>query len=110
MRTNKAVYIIMVVLALTIIAIVIVTQNNFHSRVAMITEIDEENNLITVTCGNGNVFSFYDADNEDWICGDLCSLIMYDNFTDSVCDDVIVSARYGGFVRLFEDIEKTIKE
>lgn len=74
----------------------------------MITEIDTENNLITVTCGNGNMFSFYDT-NEDWCCGDLCSLIMYDNGTEIVYDDKVISVRYGGFIELFEEIEGTIK-
>ena len=73
----------------------------------MITDINAESGLITATCANGNMFSFYDTE-ETWICGDLCSLIMYDRGTPSVLDDVVVKARYGGFVELFEEIEKSI--
>lgn len=97
-----------IVILVAVIILGIITVSNFHSRVAMVTEIDTENNLITVTCGNGNIFSFY-TDIEDWCCGDLCSLIMYDKGTDIVYDDIIVSARYDGYVELFEEIENTIK-
>lgn len=102
---NKILYITIMVLVAIIITMSVVVTNNFHSRVAMITEIDEENNLITTTCGNGNMFAFYSA-TEDWAVGDLCSLIMFDNGTEIVYDDIVVSARYGGFIELFEEIEK----
>ena len=101
---DKILYIVIVMLVAIIIVGGIIATNNFHSRVAMVTEIDNENNIITVTCGNGNMFSFYDAE-ENWLCGDLCSLIMYDNGTKIVKDDKVVSARYGGFIELFEEIE-----
>lgn len=115
---NKETKLYIVIVILTTILFVLITStiimmgaditNNHHSRVAMVTEIDEETNLITVTCGNGNMFSFYDT-SEDWMLGDLCSLIMYDNGTEIVYDDKVVSARYGGFIELFEEIESTIK-
>lgn len=105
---NKILCIVIIILVAVIIVGGIVVTNNFHSRVAMVTEIDNENNIITVTCGNGNMFSFYNVC-EDWMCGDLCSLIMYDNGTEIVYDDMIVSARYGGYLELFEEIEETIQ-
>lgn len=115
---NKETKLCIVIAILTTILFVLITStiimmgtditNNHHSRVAMITEINEENNLITATCGNGNAFSFYDTSG-DWMLGDLCSLIMYDNGTEIVSDDKVVSARYGGYVELFEEIEDEIK-
>lgn len=105
---NKILSIVIFALVTIIVVLGIMITNNFHSRVAMITEIDKENNLIIATCGNGNMFGFY-ATNEDWDCGDLCSLIMYDNGTETVYDDKVVSVRYGGFIELFEEIEETIK-
>lgn len=105
---NKILYSVIIMLVTIIIVMCIVATNNFHSRVAMVTEIDEENSLITATCGNGNVFTFYNAE-EDWSCGDLCSLIMYDNGTETVYDDKVVFARYGGFIELFEEVERTIR-
>ena len=104
---NKSLYGIIIILTTIIIVMSVVVTNNFYSRVAMITEIDEENNLITVTCGNGNIFSFYDTD-EDWYVGDLCSLIMFDSGTEIVYDDKVVCSRYGGYLRLFEGIKRTI--
>lgn len=105
---NKILYAIITILLILIIIIICIA-NNFHSRVAIITEIDKGNNFITVTCGNGNTFSFYDAD-EDWACGDLCSLIIYDNGTEDVYDDKVVCSRYGGYIELFEEIEETINK
>lgn len=99
--------IIIALAATTVITATIIAINNFHSRVAMVTEINSDNNIITVTCGNGNMFSFY-GECEDWMCGDLCSLIMYDNGTENVYDDKIVNVRYGGYIGLFEEIEETI--
>lgn len=108
MNKYKILFVITLILLVTMITVGICISNNLHSRVAIITKIDEESNLVTATCGNGNVFSFYDT-NEDWMLGDLCSLIMYDNGTEVVSDDKVISARYGGFIELFEEIEETIK-
>ena len=104
---DKILYIIIIILMAMMITIAIVS-NNFYSQVAMITEVDEESNFVTATCSNGNMFSFYDT-SEDWVCGDLCSMIMYDSGTKIVYDDKVISARYGGFTRLFEEIEATLE-
>lgn len=105
---NKMLYVVIIILIATII-VGIAESNNFNSVVAMVTEINEESNLITVTCSNGNMFSFYN-EKEDWCCGDLCSLIMYNKGTDIVYDDAVVDVKYGGFVELFEEMENNIKE
>lgn len=106
---NGILYAIISILTTIIIISGIMITNNFYSRVAMVTEIDEENNLITVTCGNSNMFGFYDTD-EDWCVGDLCSLIMYDNCTEVVYDDKVVYSRYEGYLELFEFIELELVE
>lgn len=38
----------------------------------------------------------YEMDAEDYDEGDLVSLIMYNSMTETVTDDVILSARYAG--------------
>lgn len=47
---------------------------------------------------NGNLWTFTD-NTEDWIKGDICSLIMHDNYTSIIYDDEIIKAQYSGFVR-----------
>mgnify|MGYP004539676383 CR=1 FL=1 len=55
-------------------------------------------NEVTVKDFNGNLWTFTD-NTEDWIKGDICSLIMHDNYTDIIYDDTIIKAQYSGFVR-----------
>ena len=105
---NKILYAIIIILTTIIIISGVIITNNFYSCAGIITEIDEENNLITVTCSNGNMFGFYDTDG-DWFCGDFCSLIMYDSGTESVCDDKIVCSKYEGYMESFEEINKSIE-
>lgn len=55
-------------------------------------------NEITTKDFNGNLWTFTDK-TEDWIKGDICSLIMHDNYTNIIYDDTIIKAQYSGFVR-----------
>lgn len=55
-------------------------------------------NEITAKDFNGNLWIFTD-NSEDWYKGDICSLIMHDNYTDIIYDDTIIKAQYSGFVR-----------
>lgn len=57
-----------------------------------VTEIN--NNTVTVEDSNGNLWSFDGA--EDWEINDSCALIMNDNNTKDIRDDVIISTRYQG--------------
>lgn len=57
-----------------------------------VTEIN--NNTVTVEDSNGNLWSFNGA--EDWQINDSCALIMDDNSTKDIRDDVIISTRYQG--------------
>ena len=68
---------------------------NFYPQTAMVTQVNE--NLITVVCQNGNIFQFED-NTEEWIAGDICSMIMDNNRAISVYDDKVVSTRYSGYV------------
>ena len=57
-----------------------------------VTEIN--NDTVTVEDTNGNLWSFDGT--EDWEINDTCALIMNDNSTKDIRDDVIVSTRYQG--------------
>lgn len=83
-----------------VIVLIALFLGGVYSRVAMVTSV-EEDNLVTVACANGNAYSFF---GDDWTRGDFCALIMFDNFTENVSDDVVISARYGGYMELFEKL------
>lgn len=62
----------------------------------IVVSIDKGNDLVIVEDFNGNLWSFKGT--EDWQKGDICSLIMSDNGTETIIDDAIVKAKYDGFV------------
>ena len=55
-------------------------------------------NEVTTRDFNGNLWTFTD-NSENWFKGDICSLIMHDNYTDIIYDDTIIKAQYSGFVK-----------
>ncbi len=83
------------------------TEHNqsFYPETAMVTQVNED--LITVICQNGNIFKFKD-NTEEWIKGDICSMIMDNKGTVSVYDDKVVSARYSGYVN-DDEMDKWVK-
>lgn len=69
-----------------------------YPKTAYIVELDRENELVVAEDAVGLLWSFSD-DSGDWAIGDGVSLIFYDNGTQIIYDDVIVSSRYSGFWR-----------
>lgn len=65
-------------------------QKHLYPLTTTVTETD--NDTVTVEDSNGNIWSFDGA--EDWEVGDGCALIMDDNSTSEIVDDVIISAKY----------------
>lgn len=69
--------------------------NQFSHLYPLTTTVTEiENDTVTVEDSNGNLWSFDSA--EDWEINDTCALIMDDNSTKDIYDDVIISTRYQG--------------
>lgn len=67
--------------------------NQFSHLYPLTTTVTEtDNDTVTVEDSNGNIWSFDGA--EDWEVGDGCALIMDDNSTSEIVDDVIISAKY----------------
>ena len=59
------------------------------------SELNESEDIVTVTWFNGNQFQFYGV--EDWDKGDVCAMIMDTNGTpNNMRDDSIVAVRYCG--------------
>lgn len=61
---------------------------------AHVVDLNETTDTVTVETATGNRFAFTGC--EDWQIGDRCAAIMYDNGTEAVTDDVILSVRYYG--------------
>ena len=70
------------------------TEANQYPLTTIVTEINEEKDSVSITDNNGFVWQFYGV--EDWEEGDICSVIMNDNGTETIFDDIIITTRYGG--------------
>ena len=68
-----------------------------YAQTAIVTDLDYENDIVTVENANGFAYQFYGC--EDYDEGDFVSMICYSNGTEVVTDDVILSVRYSGFYR-----------
>lgn len=63
----------------------------------IVAEVNRSTDTVTVEDFNGNLWEFDGA--EDWAEGDIAALIMYDKGTpETVYDDVILTARYCGYI------------
>lgn len=63
---------------------------------AVVCEIDQQNNIVTVEDFNGNLWQFEGC--EDWREGDICAMIMNDNSTEEIYDDTIEMVAYNGWI------------
>lgn len=68
---------------------------NLYAIHATVTEVNDD--VITVTDFRGDEWSWYDTA-EDWFVGDIAALVMYDNETPEIGDDMILTAKYDGWV------------
>ena len=86
---------------------------NYYPLTGIITSItpdaDSRENVITLECGNGNMFQFTDSTDADWDTYDLVSCIMDNKGTAIVYDDEIVTTMYAGYTSQFQKIEEERK-
>lgn len=61
----------------------------------IVSDIDYKNNIVYIATPTGFIYSFYNVD--DWIIGDHCAAIMFNNYTKYIIDDKIISVKYCGF-------------
>lgn len=83
---------------------------NYYPLTGIITSItpdsDSRENVITLECGNGNMFQFTDSTNADWDVYDLVSCIMDNKGTAIVHDDEVITTMYAGYTSQFQKIEE----
>ena len=88
---KKLVLLLLVSLALTACG---TNQNEIYPRTMVVTEINEEADIVVLTDSVGYIWEFYGV--EEWTVGDLCSCIMDTNGTEAITDDTIIDTRYSG--------------
>lgn len=85
------------------------TLDNLYPLTGIVTDIQSGENpevdLVTITCSNGNMFSWY-ADAGDYEINDLASCIMDSKGTKYVDDDEVLLAHYAGGLKHFEQYAK----
>lgn len=81
------------------------TLDNLYPLTGIVTDIQSGENpevdLVTITCSNGNMFSWY-ADAGNYEINDLASCIMDSKGTKYVTDDEVLLAHYAGGLKHFE--------
>lgn len=70
---------------------------SIYARAAVVVAVDIDNETVTAQDAAGNLWSFYSDGAGDWLPGDGVSLAMYDNGTEDISDDEVISARYERF-------------
>lgn len=82
---------------------------NIYPLTGLVTHIEyeaiPENDLIFITCANGNEFSFYAPISDCWAEDDLATCIMDSKGTRIVYDDEVLKAHYAGTLDMFFDIK-----
>ena len=63
-----------------------------YPKTAFVVDVDRNLNIVTAMDVNGYKWQFTDCD--DWQIGDGVSMIVSDNGTEIVTDDVVLSVRY----------------
>lgn len=66
----------------------------YYPMTTVVSKIDTKNDIVTVENNNGHMYEFMGV--EDWEIGDICSLMLDDNGTESIYDDIIVKTIYDG--------------
>ena len=85
-----------IALILILTAIALTACADVYPMTAKVVEVNYDEDVVTVETFTGFLFSFEGC--EDWAEGDCASLIMDDNGTEKILDDVIVMAQYSGWM------------
>lgn len=68
---------------------------NDYAMTCKVVELDDENDLVVLVDANGFEWAWEGI--EDWQVGDCASLLMNDNGTAEIFDDIILSMHYNSW-------------
>lgn len=71
-----------------------------YPQTYIVTDVDYEADTVEITTATGYTYEF--SGTEDWIKGDLCSCLMFNNYTTDITDDVILATHYSGTCEMLE--------
>lgn len=69
-------------------------QNDVYSMTAIVSNLDYENDIVTISDFNGRLYCFYGC--EDWQIDDIASVVMLKKGTETILDDEIIDVKYSG--------------
>ena len=69
-----------------------VPRRNIYGNAAIVVELDRENDIVVFEDFNGFRWEIREVD--DWRIGDCASLVMDNNNTPLVYDDIVITAQY----------------
>lgn len=67
-----------------------------YPMVGVIVEMNREEDFFTVVDTCGEAWEFTEC--EDWENGDICAVVMFTNFTETIEDDIPLKVRYCGWI------------
>ena len=70
--------------------------DDLYAKSTIVIEVDYNNDTVYCEDFNGEVWAFFGC--EDWLEGDIASLLMYNNKTSIIYDDEIIKATYSGWI------------
>lgn len=77
--------------------------DNLYALYTVVSDINYNDDIVYCTDFNNNIWSFYGVD--DWFINDICSMIMYDNNTSVIYDDIIIDCTYSGYIEIVDNID-----
>ena len=69
--------------------------SSVYALAAKVVELDKAQDIVTAMDGNGNLWQFYHC--EDWFINDCVILIMDNNGTSIIYDDIILKTLYSNW-------------
>lgn len=70
--------------------------NNVYPKTGRVVYVDHDTDLVLIEDYIGMRWLYKGA--EDWMAGDICSMIMDKNGTEEIKDDEIINIKYEGWI------------
>ena len=94
---------ILAVVVLVMLMVSGMANAEMYPQVMLIVEADREEDIIILEDFNGNQWVWEGV--EDWMVGDVVAVLMDDNNTKDITDDVMMELKYCGWLEGWTDKE-----
>ena len=81
--------------AILLVVLTLIASQLIYPTTLVITELDYDTNTVYLETSTGIAYCMTGC--EDYVIGDLVSVLMFSNNTEYISDDTILSARYSGW-------------